>query len=120
MLELDLGVEDDAVGELVADVEHAAQVVGVVATLVLAVALVRHEVAVERLPVATDGEATLHAVDLGGGGAEPVLTDELRLGGHDHLIPHAGPLVRQHFCFDSFGVNFFFCFGQSRTEMCGF
>ena len=69
MLELQLGVQDDAVGELVAGVQHEAQVVGGVA---VAAALVAHVLAVERLAVAADRQPALDAVDLGRRGPQAV------------------------------------------------
>ena len=63
VLKLQLGVEDDAVGELIAGVQHKAQIVGRVA---VAATLVAHILAVICLAIATDRQALLDAVNFGG------------------------------------------------------
>ena len=63
MLELQLGVHDDAVGELIAGVQHETQVVREVA---VAARLIAHVLAVKGLTIAADRQASLDAVNLGG------------------------------------------------------
>ena len=91
VLELDLGVEQDPVGELVAGVEHGAREVGVVP--VARLPLVVNHRGVAALGVAADREAPRDAVDLRRAGPEPVDALERLLLGHAHVLARAGELV---------------------------
>jgi hypothetical protein len=93
VLELDLRVEDDAVGELVSEVEHGAERIGAVEVAVL---LVADEVDVVRLAVAADREAAVDAVDLGGRRTEAVGALQLRLLGHRDLRAEVRDLLGEH------------------------
>src|SRR5207302_1922364 len=91
VLELDLGVQHPAIGELVPDVLHIAeQAPGVV---VLSGDLVLDEAIDEELAVPADRETALLEVDLGGGRAEAVDAAQGLSLGDDELLAQPRDLL---------------------------